>query len=92
MSQKKTTTRKQRSNSKRKITEECEGIASQKLQNKVWKSGKQHQTTTVTEQLKGREIGKDRLQNKTCNPRGIATTLKTHDLEITNVINLGSLM
>lgn len=66
VSQKKTTSGKQRSCSKRKTIEECESMASGALQHKVWRPGEQQQTTATIEYL----TSNARLQNKVWDPGG----------------------
>ena len=65
--QKKITARKERSDNKRKKIVVYESMASGALQHKVWRPGEQQQTTTVIEEL----TGKDRLQNKVWDLGGI---------------------
>ena len=48
VSQKKTTTRKQRNYIKEKTITECESIASGKMQNKIWKPGEVQQRNDTT--------------------------------------------
>lgn len=67
VSQKKTITRKERSDNKRKPTIDYKSMASEALHHKVWRPEEQQQTTTTIEQLKS----KDRLQNKIWDPGGI---------------------
>lgn len=64
VSQKKTTTRKEKSDNKRKTLVDYESMASGTLQHKVWRPGEQQQTTTSIEQL----TSKDGLQNKVWDP------------------------
>lgn len=59
VSQKKTKTRKKRSNNKRKIVADYESRASGALQHKVWRLGEQKQTTIIKQLTR-----KGKLQNK----------------------------
>ena len=67
VSQKKTTTRKERSDNKRKTAAGYESMTSGALQHKVWRPGEQQQITTAIEQL----TNKERLQNKVWGLGGI---------------------
>lgn len=66
VSQKKITTRKERSDNKRKTVADNESRESGALQHKVWRPREQQQIKTTIEQL----TSKERLQNKVQNPRG----------------------
>ena len=60
VSQKMTTTRKERSNNKRKTATYYESMASGAFQDKVWRPGEQKQTIAAIDKM----ASKDRLQTK----------------------------